>query len=159
MEKIVLAGGCFWCTEAVFQRIKGISSVISGYSDDAEAVEIVFDPKIIPLEKLLEIFFHLHDPTTLNQQGNDTGPQYRSEIFYTDESQKETAEKVIEKIAEEKLYENPIVTKVTKFTNFYPAENYHQNYYNSHQNQPYCNFVISPKIAKLNSEFASYLSG
>ncbi len=170
MEKATLAGGCFWCTEAIFKRLKGVISVTSGYSGGemespsyeavssgrtghAEAIQIEFDPNIISYEKLLEIFFKLHDPTTMNRQGNDIGPQYRSAIFYSDEKQKETAENVKKKIEEEKIYDKPIVTEIVPFKNFYKAESYHMDYYAKNSDQLYCRVVIDPKIIKLYKEF------
>ena len=162
------AGGCFWCTEAIFKRIRGIKSVTSGYSGGkienptyeqvcsgatghAEAIQIEFDPKIISFEKLLEVFFKLHDPTTLNQQGNDVGTQYRSAIFYHDEKQKTLAEKA--KLKMQKIYEGKIVTEIVPFANFYKAENYHQNYFENNKNAPYCQVVIDSKIQKLYKDF------
>ena len=170
MEQATLAGGCFWCTEAIFKRIKGISEVVSGYSggemqnpdyetvsggstEHAEAIQITFDPKIISYERLLEIFFHLHDPTTLNQQGNDIGTQYRSIILYHSDEQKKTAEQVRKRIEEEHVYENPIVTEIVPFENFYKAEDYHQNYYENNREAGYCRVIIDPKIKKLLREF------
>lgn len=172
METAILAGGCFWCTEAVMKRLKGVTSVIPGYTGGtvpdptydqvctgetghAEAAQITFDPAIIPFEKLLTIFFHLHDPTTLNRQGNDVGTQYRSAIFYQTETQKTVAEQVKKEIEEAKLYPDPIVTQITPFTTFYPAENYHRDYYAKHTSAPYCRFVIDPKITKLLKEFSA----
>jgi peptide-methionine (S)-S-oxide reductase len=171
LETATFAGGCFWCTEAVFKRLKGVEEVISGYSGGrtanptyeevsggdtghAEAIQIKFDPKIISYEQLLEIFFKLHDPTTLNQQGADIGEQYRSAIFYHSEKQKETAEKVIEQFEKDKVYDDPMVTEVTPFTNFYEAEDYHQDYYNQNRSSnSYCRIVIDPKIQKLYKDF------
>lgn len=171
LETATFAGGCFWCTEAVFKRLKGVEEVISGYSGGrtanptyeevssgdtghAEAIQIKFDPSIISYGQLLEIFFKLHDPTTLNQQGADIGEQYRSAVFYHSESQKETAEKVIEQFEKDKVYDDPIVTEVTPFTNFYEAEDYHQDYYNQNRSSnSYCRIVIDPKIQKLYKDF------
>lgn len=169
-ETATLAGGCFWCTEAIFKRLKGVLSVMSGYSGGktqnptyeklhsqntghAEAIQIEFDPNIISFEKLLEVFFHLHDPTTLNRQGNDMGEEYRSVIFYHNEKQKEIAEKVKENIEKSNMYPDPIVTKIEPFKDFYKAEEYHQNYFERNNNAPYCKFVIDPKIKKLYKEF------
>ncbi len=171
MEKATLAGGCFWCTEAIFKRLKGVEDVVSGYSGGvrqdptyeqvtagatghAEAIQIEFDPKIIPYEKILEIFFHLHDPTTLNRQGADEGTQYRSAIFYHNEVQRDTAEKVRDEVAEAGVWKDPIVTEIVPFENFYTAEEYHQNYYENNKNQGYCSYVIGPKIHKLLKEYA-----
>jgi peptide-methionine (S)-S-oxide reductase len=165
-EIATFAGGCFWCTEALFKRLKGVVSVVPGYTGGtvpnptyedvcegttghAEAIQITFDPMQIPYEKLLEIFFHTHNPTTPNQQGNDVGPQYRSAIFYHSEEQKNSAKKIIEEIKKEKVYEGPIVTEVVPFTVFYEAENYHKNYFDNNDTAPYCNVIISPKIHKL----------
>lgn len=170
MEKATLAGGCFWCTEAIFNRLKGVVQVLPGYSGGkaenpsyeavstgttghAESIQITFDPSVIDFEKLLEIFFKLHDPTTLNRQGNDTGTQYRSAIFYHDLKQKETAENLIKKLQAEKAFSNPIVTEVTQFTSFSKAEDYHLDYYTKNSNQPYCQIIIDPKIQKLYKEF------
>ena len=168
METATIAGGCFWCTEAIFQRLKGVTKVTPGYSGGkvenptyeqvcsgntghAEAIQVNFDPKIISYEKLLEVFFKLHDPTTPNRQGNDTGTQYRSSIFYHTEEQKKTAEKVKGEI--QKLHNDKIVTEIVPFKNFYEAENYHKNYYENYKSQPYCQLVINPKITKLYKEF------
>lgn len=148
-EIATLAGGCFWCTEAVFKRLKGVESVVSGYAggtleNPAEAIHITFDPTVISYEKLLEVFFATHNPTTLNQQGNDIGPQYRSVIFYHTEDQKRCAEK---------LKKKEYVTEIVPFTNFYKAEPHHQNYFDRNQEYPYCQYVINPKIQKLLKEF------
>lgn len=165
-ETATLAGGCFWCTEAIFKRLKGVTSVLPGYAggtvknpsyDDvcsgktghAEAIQIEFDPNQIPFEKILDIFWHTHNPTTLNQQGNDIGTQYRSEIFYHDKKQKEIAEKSKAAFEKEGIYKDPIVTAITPLTNFYIAEDYHKNYFDRNANAPYCNLIISPKIHKL----------
>ncbi|MBI2442367.1 MAG: peptide-methionine (S)-S-oxide reductase MsrA [Candidatus Levybacteria bacterium] len=161
-----LAGGCFWCTEAIFQRIKGVLSVVSGYAGGktenptyeavssgstghAEAVQVTFDKTIISYEKLLDIFWHLVDPTTLNRQGADTGTQYRSAILYHSEEQKRIAIESKEKTENSGMYKNPIVTEIIPFTKFYKAEEYHQNFYNANQNYGYCSLVINPKIEKL----------
>lgn len=170
LEKATLAGGCFWCTEAIFKRLKGVDSVTSGYSGGvrenpsyeqvsseatghAEAIQIEFNPKIISFEKILEIFFHLHDPTTMNRQGNDVGSQYRSVIFYHNPEQEKIAEEVKNEIAQSGIYHDPIVTEVIPFENFYPAEEEHQNYYAMNQNQGYCSYVVTPKIQKLLKEY------
>ena len=170
MEKATFAGGCFWCTEAIFQRLKGVSSVLPGYSGGsvenptyeqvcegktghAEAIQIEFDPKLIPFEKLLEVFFYTHDPTTLNQQENDMGPQYRSVIFYDDLEQKEEAEKFVKELEQKKVYSRQIVTTIEPFKNFYIAEDYHKNYFERNKDAPYCNYVIRPKIHKLLEKF------
>lgn len=172
IETATLAQGCFWCTEAIFKRLKGVISVISGYAGGsvenpsyeevctgvtghAETIQIEFDPKIIPYEKILEIFWHTHDPTTLNRQGNDTGPQYRSVIFYHGDKQKNKALKSKEKIEKEGVYKNPIVTEIIPFTNFYKAENYHMDYFDRNKDYPYCTYVINPKIQKLIGEYSN----
>lgn len=172
IKKAILAGGCFWCTEAIYKRLRGVTSVLPGYTGGttehptyeavstgttghAEAIEIEYDPSVIPYEKLLAIFFHTHNPTTLNQQGADIGTQYRSAVFYTDEAEKEIAERVVQELEAEKVYPDPIVTEIAPFTHFYPAENYHQDYYDRNRNQGYCNIVISPKIAKLMKDYAA----
>lgn len=165
-----LGGGCFWCTEAVFQKVEGIIKVIPGYSGGtvpnpsydavttgktghAEVVQISYDPKIISYEELLEIFFKTHDPTTLNRQGADIGTQYRSIILYHDDEQKEIAEKTKMILNSLKIWESPIVTQISPFNKFYVAEDYHHNYYNNNPNQPYCNFVITPKLEKFQKLF------
>ena len=170
LQAATLVGGCFWCTEAVFKRLKGITLVVPGYSGGsvdnptyeqvclgatghAEAIQITFDPKIISYEKLLEVFFALHDPTTVNRQGNDVGTQYRSAIFYHDDNQKQIAQKAKDEIEKSGKYKDPIVTEIIPFKNFYEAENYHQNYFDSNRSQPYCQVVIDPKIQKLHKEF------
>lgn len=171
METLVLGGGCFWCTEAVFQRIKGVTKVVSGYtggkypnptyreicegtSGHAEVIEISFDAQQISVEELLLIFFHTHDPTTLNRQGNDVGSQYRSVIFYAKEAQKEVAEQVMQRLKKEHVFESPVVTKLSPLSIVYPAEDYHQNYYNQNSYQPYCSMVIAPKLTKLVKAFS-----
>lgn len=170
IEQATVAGGCFWCTEAVIKRLRGIQSVTSGYSGGTvqnptydqvssgttghdEVIQIEFDPHIIPYEKILTVFFATHNPTQLNKQGNDVGTQYRSEIFYHSEKQKEIAEKVKKEVEKEGRYKDPIVTKITPFAHFYKAEPSHQNYYDRNQDAPYCQFVINPKIQKLMKEF------
>lgn len=174
LQTATLAGGCFWCLEKIFQEVKGVTEVASGYSGGsvpspsyeqvcsgttghAEAVQIEFDPAVISYQELLTIFFHLHDPTTLNRQGNDIGTQYRSAIFYHNEEQKQLAEAVKQQIATTKLWSDPIVTEIVPLPDFYPAEAYHQNYYNNHPNQAYCQLVINPKLAKFRQEFKRYL--
>jgi peptide-methionine (S)-S-oxide reductase len=166
VEIATIANGSFWCTEAIFSRVEGIKSVMPGYTGGtvnnpsyeqvctgktgyAEATQIKFDPRIITFEKILDIFWHTHDPTTLNRQGNDVGTQYRSAIFYHDENQKNIAEKSKNELEEEGVFKDPIVTEITPFSNFYAAENYHKNYYENNRTAPYCNFVIEPKIHKL----------
>ena len=174
VEVAVLAGGCFWCMEAVFIEVKGVLKVDPGYSggkvDDpsyeevctgktghAEAVRITYDPSIISYDDILEIFFSTHDPTSLNKQGNDVGTQYRSSIFFIDNNQESIAIETIKKLEEEKRFPRPIVTKVEKFSNFYPAEDYHKNYFRNNPNSPYCAFVISPKIEKFRKSHAVFL--
>ena len=171
LEMATLAGGCFWCTEAVFKRLKGVAEVLPGYAGGhlenpsyeqvctgttghAEAVRITFDPESIPYEKLLEVFWHLHDPTTLNRQGADVGTQYRSAIFYHSDEQKDAALKSREETAKSGLYRNRIVTEIVPFTNFYKAEDYHQDFYDSNRSYPYCEIVIDPKVQKLYREFS-----
>ncbi len=171
LELATLAGGCFWCTEAVFKRLKGIDSVTSGYSGGArenptyeqvsseatghaEAIQIEFDPAIISYEKILQVFFHFHDPTTLNRQGNDIGSQYRSVIFYHNAQQEQIAEKVKQEISDEGKYKDPIITEIVPFEAFYTAEDYHQEYYENNANQGYCDYVITPKIQKLLKEYS-----
>ena len=171
-EIATLANGCFWCTEAIFKRLKGIESVLPGYAGGSvknpsydqvcmgitghtESIQIKFDPNIISFEKILDIFWHTHDPTTLNRQGNDIGTQYRSAIFFHDEKQKEIAEKSKKDLEQEGIYKNSIVTEITPFKNFYVAEDYHKNYYDEHQDAPYCNFVIDPKIHKLLKQYGN----
>jgi methionine-S-sulfoxide reductase len=168
LESILLGGGCFWCTEAVFQRVTGVEKVVSGYaggsSDNptyeqvcsgttghAEVVEVTFNPDQIKLAEILDIFFHLHNPTTLNQQGADKGTQYRSVIFYSFEKQKQIAEYVRNQAQVDFL--DPIVTEITPLSVFYPAEDYHQNYFNQHSTQGYCQVVINPKVAKLKEKY------
>lgn len=165
-DLIILGGGCFWCTEAVFQRLDGVESVVSGYAGGlvehptykqictgttghAEVIKIEFDPKKISLETIFDVFWATHDPTTLNRQGADVGPQYRSAIFYWNTLQKELAEKLKAEFNNSESFDRPIVTEITEFTNFYPAENYHQNYFNQNGYQPYCQFVVRPKVEKL----------
>ncbi len=174
MEIATFAGGCFWCTEAVFLDIKGVEKVVSGYiggitknptykeictgtTGHAEAIQITFDPTQVAYEDLLEIFFATHDPTTLNRQGADVGTQYRSEIFYHSLAQKDKAENYIALIEKEKLYEKKVVTKVSTATIFYPAEEYHQNYYNQNTEQGYCQMVIAPKLEKLRKYYKTKL--
>jgi peptide-methionine (S)-S-oxide reductase len=166
MEIAILAGGCFWCTEAIFKRLKGVLSVTPGYAGGTvenpsyeevstgktghtEAIQIEFNPKIIPLEKILDVFWHTHNPTTLNQQDQDVGPQYRSTIFFNDDKQKNVVLKSKENLEKEKIYKDKIVTQIIPFTNFYKAENYHEDYYDKNRNLPYCTYIIDPKIQKL----------
>ena len=170
LEKATLAGGCFWCTEAIFKRLKGVTSVIPGYTGGtfenptykqvcdgstghAEAIQITFDPKIISYKTLLDVFWHTHNPTTINQQGADIGTQYRSAIFCHNYKQKEEALQSKKEAQESEVYIEPIVTEIVPFIHFYEAEEYHKNYYNANKNNPYCAFVIDPKIQKLLKEF------
>jgi peptide-methionine (S)-S-oxide reductase len=169
-----LAGGCFWCLEAVYDELKGVLSVESGYSGGhvlnpnynqisqgntghAEVVRITFDSNVITYRDLLNIFFTIHDPTTLNRQGADVGTQYRSAIFYHDEEQKESAEAVIREITEAGIWDNPIVTEVTPFERFYMAEDYHQEYFANNPDQAYCRAVIAPKVAKFRKQYQEML--
>ena len=169
-EIATLAGGCFWCLEAVYDEVKGVDSVESGYmggrkpnpsyeevcsgeTGHAEVVQIAFDPKVVSYKELLEVFFVIHDPTTLNRQGNDAGTQYRSAIFYHSPEQKRVAEQTIREFETEKLFDNQIVTQVVPAEPFYPAENYHQEYFQRNQGQPYCQFVVAPKLAKFRRKF------
>ena len=170
----VFGGGCFWCTEAVYQKIKGVIAVESGYSaggmdnpsyeqvsngstGHAEVIKVEFDPAQVSYRDLLEVFFAVHDPTTLNKQGNDVGSQYRSAILYTSDEQKFAAEGIIKELTDAHAYSLPIVTEVKALEKFYPAEEYHKNYYNQNQNQPYCQLVINPKLKKFKEKFASLL--
>lgn len=174
MQTAYLAGGCFWCLEAVFQRVRGVTHVVSGYAGGqhenptysqvsggntghAETVKIEFDESIISFETLLDIFFTIHDPTTLNRQGNDIGEQYRSAIFFTSEEQERLVRDFIERLEKSGQYENPIVTEVRQLDKFYTAEEYHQNYFNANSEQPYCQLVISPKIHKFEEKFKELL--
>lgn len=169
------AGGCFWCTEAVFLEIKGVHKVVPGFTGGiiknpayrevttgrtghAEAIQITFDPKQVSFEDLLEIFFATHDPTTLNRQGNDIGTHYRSEIFYHDDEQKKKTEAYIAALTQENVFPNPIVTRVTPASEFYIAEDYHHNYYRQNTSQPYCQYVISPKVDKVRKLFKDKLA-
>ena len=174
LDTAIFGGGCFWCVEAVFQNLEGVKSVESGYSGGktkqptysevcsgttghAEVCRIIYDPKKLTFDELLEVFWKTHDPTTLNYQGNDHGTQYRSVVFYTNNTQKETAEHYKKKLNEEKAYPNPVVTEISPFTVFYKAENYHQNYFNLNGNEPYCRFVIQPKVDKFKKVFSKKL--
>lgn len=173
MQKATLAGGCFWCIEAIFQEVKGVSKVVSGYtggktdnptydevaytdSGHTESIQITFDPKIISYKQLLEIFYYVHDPTTLDRQGNDVGSEYRSEIFYHDDSQRKTAEEVTRDFAPT-LWDNPIVTKISKLDKFWPAEDLHQDFYAKNPNVGYCQVIINPKLEKFRKKFNSLL--
>jgi peptide-methionine (S)-S-oxide reductase len=171
-DTLTLAGGCFWCTEAVYKRLKGVSSIVSGYAASkvenpsyqevctgrtgaAEAIQIIYDPSVISLDKLLEIFWHVHDPTTLNRQGHDVGTQYRSGIYYRNDEQKNAALASKEALEKAHTYKGPVVTEIVPFTNFYPAEDYHKDYYDSNQTtNRYCTLVIDPKVKKFLKEYS-----
>lgn len=174
LETATLAAGCFWCVEAVFDALKGVETVVSGYSGGhtenptygevcsettghAEVVQIRFDPSELAFKELLQVYFTVHDPTALNRQGNDIGTSYRSAIFYHSDDQKRIAEEVIAEITAEGIYDNPIVTEVTAFDKFYPAEDYHQEYFANNPNQPYCEVVVAPKVAKFRQKFLAKL--
>lgn len=174
IEIAIFANGCFWCSEAIFQKINGVKEVLPGYiggitenptyeevcsgtTDHAEAIKIIFDANLLTYQELLEVFFATHDPTTLNRQGNDIGTQYRSEVFYTSPDQKEQAELFVQLLNQENIFDKPVVTKVSKATTFYFAENYHQNYFNSHPEKSYCAIVIAPKIKKFEKFFQEHL--
>ncbi|PYO94499.1 MAG: peptide-methionine (S)-S-oxide reductase [Gemmatimonadetes bacterium] len=169
-----LAGGCFWCLEAVFEQLRGVTQVMSGYSGGhvpnpsyqavctgttghAEVTQVTFDPDQISFSDLLRVFFAIHDPTTLDRQGGDAGTQYRSAIFYHDEEQRRTAEDVIRELEAEHVFDDPIVTKLEPLKTFYPAEEYHREYYRRNPNQGYCRAVIAPKVAKLRSKYLEKL--
>lgn len=173
-ETATLAAGCFWCVEAVFDDLVGVEDVVSGYSGGhkdnptyqevcsettghAEVVQVKFDPSRLSYADLLRVFFTVHDPTTLNRQGNDIGTSYRSAIFYHSAEQKADAEKVIKEITEAGIYDDPVVTEVTPFDKFWPAEDYHQEYFANNPNQPYCAGVVAPKVAKFRQRFADRL--
>ena len=173
-EVATLAGGCFWCLEAVFEELRGVVSVVSGYAGGhvanpgyeavctgrtghAEVVQVVFDPEQVSYRELLEVFFTIHDPTTLNRQGADTGTQYRSAIFTHTAAQEQTAREVIRDLEEEGVWDDPIVTQVEPLTQFYPAEDYHASYYRRNPRQPYCQVVIAPKVAKFRQKYLSRL--
>jgi peptide-methionine (S)-S-oxide reductase len=156
-ETATLAGGCFWCTEAVFRRLKGVEKAVPGYSG-GQVPHPTYDPEVISFKTLLEVFFKLHDPTTLNRQGEDVGTQYRSAVFYHDEAQKEEAEAAIAEVNSSGYYSNRVVTEVTPVTEFYPAESYHMDYYErNRQSNPYCTIIIDPKIRKLYKDFEPLL--
>lgn len=176
METATLAGGCFWCLEAVFLQLRGVETVVSGYSGGhqpsptyeqvcsgntghAEVVQITFDPDVIGYRDLLEVFFTIHDPTTLNQQGADVGTQYRSAIFYHTPEQRSEAEAVIAAIQEAKIWDDPIVTELEPIGAFYPAEEYHEDYFSRNPEQGYCRVVIAPKVAKVRKHFLEKLKG
>lgn len=173
-EIATFGNGCFWCTEAIFAKLNGVQSVVVGYTGGstenptyeevcngetghAEVTQITYNPDIISFSDLLEVFWQTHDPTTLNRQGNDVGTQYRSAIFYHNDNQKSIAEEYISKLTEAGIFDNPIVTEITELEAFYPAENYHQDYYENNKSQPYCSFVITPKIEKFKKVFMDKL--
>ncbi|MBK8599751.1 MAG: peptide-methionine (S)-S-oxide reductase MsrA [Flavobacterium sp.] len=174
LETITIGGGCYWCVEAVYENLMGVQSVVSGFSGGktpnpsyeevssgrtgyAEVVQITYDKKITNLDEIFKVFFTVHDPTTLNRQGADEGPQYRSVIFYKNDEQKLAAQSIIAALKKAKVYDDPIVTTLEPFTKFYKAEAYHQNYYQNNKNQPYCQMVIQPKIAKFEKIFKNRL--
>ena len=173
-EVATLAGGCFWCLEAVYEQLIGVESIVSGYTGGqivnpsyeqvcsgrtghAEAVQVTFDPQAVSYKDVLGVFFAIHDPTTLNRQGADVGPQYRSAIYFHDEEQKAAAEEMIAELEASKTWGRPIVTEVTALPEYYPAEDYHQEYYRRNAGQPYCQIVISPKVAKFRKEYLDRL--
>ncbi len=173
-EIATLGGGCFWCLEAVYLQLKGVNKVVSGYAGGhvanpsyqqvctgmtghAEVTQIAFDPRVISFRDILGVFFSIHDPTTLNRQGADVGTQYRSVIFYHDETQKQVAEAVMAEISAQKIWDRPLVTEVTPLDVFYPAEDYHQDYYARNGQQPYCRAVIAPKVAKFRKQYLEML--
>jgi len=175
-EVATLAGGCFWCLEAVFEQLQGVERVVSGYAGGhvpnptyeqvcekntghAEAVQVTFDPQVISYADLLDVFFATHDPTTLNRQGHDIGPQYRSAIFFHSPAQKDAAEVKIRELSAAGIFSAPIVTEVAPLPEFFPAEDYHQGYFRAHPQQPYCAAVVSPKVAKFRQKFAHRLKG
>lgn len=173
-ETAVFGAGCFWCVEAIYQRVNGVTDIESGYAGGhvqdptyrqvttgktghAEVIKLEYDPSVISYEELLEVFWHTHNPTTLNRQGADVGPQYRSAIFYLTEQQKEIAEKSLEKTDDTDLWDDPIVTEITPLSNYSTAEDYHQNYFNNNPNAGYCSIVIAPKLAKFKKDFPHLL--
>ena len=173
-EVATLAGGCFWCLEAVYEQLIGVENIVSGYTGGqivnpsyeqvctgrtghAEAVQVTFDPQAVSYKDVLGVFFAIHDPTTLNRQGADVGPQYRSAIYFHDEEQKAAAEEMIAELEASKTWGRPIVTEVTALPEYYPAEDYHQEYYRRNAGQPYCQIVISPKVAKFRKEYLDRL--
>ncbi len=174
MEKATFGSGCFWCSEAIFSRVEGVEKAIPGYSGGtepnpsyelvcsgttryAEVTQVTFDPAVISYEMLLKIFFETHDPTTLNRQGADVGPQYRSVIFYHNEEQKSAAKNIVEELDKAEIWDKPIVTEIAPFDNFYQAEKYHINYYDNNPGNGYCSFVITPKVNKFEKIFKDYL--
>jgi len=175
LEKATFGSGCFWCTEAVFQQLKGVHSVVSGYSGGSaadptyeqvcsgrtghtEVVQVTYDPSVISYDELLKVFWQTHDPTTLNRQGHDVGTQYRSAVFYHNDAQRRTAEAYKQQLDASGTFGAPIVTEITPLTNFYPAENYHQDYFRTNPQQSYCAVVIRPKVEKFRKEFGGLLN-
>ena len=175
-EVTTLGGGCFWCLEAVYHEVRGVTAVRSGYmggpganptyrevcsgaSGHVEVVEVSFDPAVVTYRQVLEIFFTIHDPTTPDRQGNDVGPQYRSVIFWHNDEQKQTAEEVIAEMTKQVVFDDPIVTAMQEATTFWPAEDYHQNYFRDNPNQPYCSFVVSPKVQKFRRKLGHLRQG
>lgn len=171
-DQATLGGGCFWCLEAVFELVRGVAKVESGYTGGvtsnptyrqvcggatghAEVVQVTFDPTVISYREILEIFFAFHDPTTLNRQGADAGTQYRSAIYFASPEQQQTAKSLIRELEDAKIWDRPIVTEVTPLPTFYPAEDYHQGYYRTNPGQPYCQGVVAPKVAKFRKQFAA----
>lgn len=175
-ETIVFGGGCFWCTEAIFQRLRGVQSVTSGYAGGqmpdptydqvssgatghAEVIKIEFDPNVISLDDLMSVFFSTHDPTTPDRQGADVGSQYRSVIFYTKSEQADKAQKFVDRLEDEKVFDHAIVTEIKPLGEFFTAEEYHQNFYNQNKSKPYCQVVINPKLEKLKKQYARFYQG
>ena len=175
LQKATLGGGCFWCLEAVYQQVRGVVHVESGYAGGqtlnpdydavctgqtghAEVVRIEFDADVLTYRKILEIFFAIHDPTTLNRQGNDIGSQYRSVIYAHDQEQRMIAQNIIKQLTQENIFDQPIVTELADLPTYYRAEDYHQNYFNNHPNQGYCAFVVSPKVSKFRKQFSELLN-
>ena len=175
LQKATLGGGCFWCLEAVYQQVRGVvhvesgyaggqtlspdyDSVCSGQTGHAEVVQIEFDPDVLTYQKILEIFFAIHDPTTLNRQGNDIGSQYRSVIYAHDQEQRMMAQNIIKQLTQGNIFDQPIVTELADLPTYYRAEDYHQNYFNNHPDQGYCAFVVSPKVSKFRKQFSELLN-
>ena len=175
LQKATVGGGCFWCLEAVYQQVRGVVHVESGYAGGqtlnpdydsvctgqtghAEVVQIEFDADVLTYQKILEIFFAIHDPTTLNRQGNDIGSQYRSVIYAHDQEQRMIAQNIIEQLTQENIFDQPIVTELADLPTYYRAEDYHQNYFNNHPDQGYCAFVVSPKVSKFRKQFSELLN-
>ena len=175
LQKATVGGGCFWCLEAVYQQVRGVvhvesgyaggqtlnpdyDSVCSGQTGHAEVVQIEFDADVLTYQKILEIFFAIHDPTTLNRQGNDIGSQYRSVIYAHDQEQRMIAQNIIEQLTQGNIFDQPIVTELADLPTYYRAEDYHQNYFNNHPDQGYCAFVVSPKVSKFRKQFSELLN-